>query len=68
MFVGQVERLKHMRERRVPAGDTLHGRFETEETLLLNGSGDFGTETAGQRSLVCDNDTAGLLDGLQKKI
>lgn len=33
--VGQVERLEHVREGRVPAARAGHGRLQVQETLLL---------------------------------
>lgn len=36
MFVGQIERFENMRKRRIPTGDTLHGRLQTEEAFALD--------------------------------
>lgn len=64
MLVGQVERFEDVRERRIPAGDTLHWCLQTEEAFLLNGGRNFCAESVGQRSFMGDQSSTRFLDGL----
>ena len=60
-LAGKVLPFEGVRVRRVPARDSLDGRFEVPEALFLDGRGQFRSEAAETRRLVRDHAAAGLL-------
>lgn len=59
-LVRDVERLEHVREGRVPAGDACYRRLEMEEALLLDGRCQLGAKSAREGCLVGDQHAARL--------